>query len=40
MSENIEDKINSIEERTWGELPLVQSQTRYNLSYTDLVKIG
>ncbi len=36
MSEQIEEKINSIEERTWGELPMVQSNTSYNLKYTEL----
>ena len=40
MSEQFEDKINSIEERTWGELPMVQSHTNYNLQYTELSKIN
>ena len=39
MSEQIEDKINSMEERTWGELPMVQSNTNYNLKYTELSQI-
>lgn len=36
MSGNIQDKIQSIEERNYGELPLIRSNTSYNLKYTDL----
>ncbi len=39
MSDQIEERINSIEDRTWGELPMVQSNTNYNLSYVELENI-
>lgn len=39
MSSTISDKVNNIEERTWGELPLIRSNTSYNLKYTELKEI-
>lgn len=35
MAESAE-KISSMDERHWGELPMVQSNTSYNLNYIDL----
>lgn len=39
MSSNIQDKIQSFEERAYGEIPLIRSNTSYNLKYTDLKDI-